>query len=501
MTQTDAEPSVLAPPAARGLLLAMGVNAFGYGTTIPFILLYLNTHQHISFGVVTLAVSCAGIAALLVAPVAGSAIDHFGARGVYIAAALAKIGGPALLIVMQHPWHAFVALAINAAGDGTARSALSTMLTQVSAPSIRQRVFSLQFMLFNAGVGFGGLIGGLLVDTGRQSSFTALFLIDALGFLIGAAIIAFVKLRPHAEEEDQDEDTQEPSGGLLTHWRSVLADPAMRWVCCCVFLIGALGYAQLNNGIPLFALNIAEVSPRTLGIAFAAATAVIVLSQLGTMRLLEGHRRTRAMACFGVFSALAFAFLGASGLVPGGAVAATLVVATTSIFALGETLWWPTTNAIISEIAPKHLRGRYISLSTMTFSGAMATGPLLVGVMFDAGLTWAYIAIVVLGGCAIFWSAHKIRAHISSVQDGLKPLPLNFVPTPVWAKASTQESAPPTVPTPSEQPAKPVEESRSLSEILARDAVPGTHVEPSRHRLNMRQIRRKARVRVGAGRR
>ena len=93
--------------------------------------------------------------------------------------------------------------------------------------------------------------------------------------------------------------------------------------------------------------------------AFAANTLVIVVLQLVVLPRIEGRRRTRVVAAMGVVWAFAWLALGLSGLVPGTLGAAVLVAACASVFALGETLLQPTIPALVNDLAPDHLRGRY----------------------------------------------------------------------------------------------------------------------------------------------
>ena len=75
----------------------------------------------------------------------------------------------------------------------------------------------------------------------------------------------------------------------------------------------------------------------------------------------------------------------------------TLAVSTV-IFALGETIWSPTAPALINSIAPDHLRGRYNSAQSLTWSLGATLAPLASGALIGAGrgVTWALLIAV---GC------------------------------------------------------------------------------------------------------
>ncbi len=53
-----------------------------------------------------------------------------------------------------------------------------------------------------------------------------------------------------------------------------------------------------------------------------------------------------------------------------------------STFALGETLWSPVAPALLNELAPEHLRGRYNSFQSLLWGVSGAIGPMITGLFF-----------------------------------------------------------------------------------------------------------------------
>ena len=94
---------------------------------------------------------------------------------------------------------------------------------------------------------------------------------------------------------------------------------------------------------------------------------MIVVLQLIVLRRIEGRRRTRVIALMGAVWAVSWVLLGATGLVSGTWAATLLVAACASVFAFGETLLQPTIPALVNDLAPDHLRGRYNAASSAAF--------------------------------------------------------------------------------------------------------------------------------------
>jgi MFS family permease len=281
---------------------------------------------------------------------------------------------------------------------------------------IRARYFGINFSLLNLGIGIGGIIGGFVADVDRLSTFQWMYLGDALSYLPSLFLIT-VPLR-HIGGPVERPDSGDESADVS--YLQVLRAPAMRTVTLLFFVSAFVGYGQLNAGMPAYARDIGEVSTRGLGFAFAANTLVIVLLQLVVLQRIEGHRRTRVIVVMSVVWAGSWALLAASGLAPGTAGATLFVAACASVFALGETLLQPTMPAIVNDLAPDHLRGRYNALTTISFQSASILGPVVAGFMIDQRLHLEFIAMLVLGCAATAWlSAVRLEPQLDDVANGI----------------------------------------------------------------------------------
>ena len=128
-----------------------------------------------------------------------------------------------------------------------------------------------------------------------------------------------------------------------------------------------MGYAQSEAGFTAYARLVGQVSTRTLGYAFAANTATIVLLQLLVLQRIEGRRRTGVILVLSVLWSLSWLMTGLSGLFAANAAAAALTIGGSAVFALGETLLQPTIPAITNDLSPDHLRGRYNAVMAGAF--------------------------------------------------------------------------------------------------------------------------------------
>ena len=110
-----------------------------------------------------------------------------------------------------------------------------------------------------------------------------------------------------------------------------------------------------------------------IGVIFFFNTTTIVCSQLWVLNRIEGKSRTKVMATVAVFWLAFWLILDAALALPKVLAIASLCVAMV-IFALGETMLSPVGPALVNEIAPEHLRGRYNAAAGLAWgvSGTLA---------------------------------------------------------------------------------------------------------------------------------
>jgi MFS family permease len=78
-----------------------------------------------------------------------------------------------------------------------------------------------------------------------------------------------------------------------------------------------------------------------------------------------------------------------------------LVAGCASVFALGETLLQPTIPALVNDLAPDHLRGRYNALSSSAFQLAAIIAPPVSGALIGHHLGNLYVGSLVVGSLLV----------------------------------------------------------------------------------------------------
>ena len=350
------------------------VNAFGNGITYPYVVIYLHNVRGFSLGTAGLVLATNGAMSLVASPLAGWLSDRIGGRLTLAGALVLMAAGISAFPLVREPWHAFVAMAVVGAGNGGFWPSQSTLLAGLAPETRRHAAYALQRVSRNLGIGLGGLTGGLIATTSDPTSFTILFLIDAATFLGFIAVLPFV---PDPELPPADE------GARPGRYRDVLRDRLLLGIVALNVAFVSAGYAQMEL-LPAFAKNEAHVSERGIGVIFLVNTLVIVFAQLPIARALEGRRRMPALALMTVLWATAWMIVLVGGVTLEAIAAASVFALAGLVFGLGECFQGPTQGALVADLAPPRLRGRYMALSTISWEIGFVIGPAIGGFVLDS---------------------------------------------------------------------------------------------------------------------
>jgi MFS family permease len=79
----------------------------------------------------------------------------------------------------------------------------------------------------------------------------------------------------------------------------------------------------------------------------------------------------------------------------------------------------PTIPALVNDLAPDHLRGRYNALSAGAFSLAAIVAPAIAGWLIGHALGAAYIAMLVVGCAAVIWVSLRLESQLPAEVNGV----------------------------------------------------------------------------------
>ncbi|CAL9503723.1 hypothetical protein SUDANB130_03492 [Streptomyces sp. enrichment culture] len=397
--------------AMRRIHVGNALSAFGLGFTVPYLYVYVAQVRGLGPMTAGMVLAVFAVAALIVLPLAGRAIVRRGALPVLLAALLTAAIGSLSLGLSASAATVLLSAAALGAGQAVMQPALATMIVDCSGPETRSRAFAMQFFLQNLGLGVGGLIGGHLVDPTKAGSFTLLFAIEAVMFLLLVVVMSTVRM-PRSPRIDGT-----PAQSAKGSWKQLLGNRAMVQLCVLGFVLFFACYGQFESGLSAYGVEAAGISTSTLGTALAANTLVIVVAQFAVLRFVERRKRSRVIASVGLIWAVAWAVAGYAGL--GGAsqeMATAAFVSTYALFGLGEAMLSPTLAPLVADLAPTGMAGQYNSAFALVKQLALAVGPAVGGPM-AASLHAPYIVVFLLFSLGITVLALRLGRRLTAVQD------------------------------------------------------------------------------------
>ena len=386
---------------AGGLL-----NSIGTGLVYPFLLIYLHNVRDIPLGLAGIAIGLTAAITVVATPVVGAAIDRYGAKTVLVLALLLMAVGWGLFPLVREAWHALVLGTVAGAGTAAFWPAQSTLLIGVVDPGSRDGAFAVQRITQNLGMAVGAVIGGLIASSADARTYELLFLLDAATFVAYAILLSAVRTPARSSVSE---------GEGPARYREVLRNRVFVAVIAINVLIVAAAYAQFDATLPVFAKNEVGVSEKGIGALFFVNMIVVALAQLPITRALAGRSRIRAIAASAWLASASFLLVVATVFwLEGGRALALLLVMTVG-FTIAETLHGATQSALVADLAPEHLRGRYLSLLTNTYALGFSIGPALGAVILAVSPTAVWIgASVILALAALALHAVEPRVPASA---------------------------------------------------------------------------------------
>ena len=250
-------------------------------------------------------------------------------------------------------------------------------------------------------------------DLTSSTSFVLLYVVDGLTFL--ALIPALWLLLPGVQTRPPGVQ-RSGHGEVRSGYAVVLRDRTFLRIWVLIALLVAAGFSQTLAAFPAFATDRGGISAAALSIAFAINTLIVVVAQLPVLRLMEGHRRTTGIVVACVLWVVAWSGTFFAGQLDGVAAVAGFCLAL-AVFGIGETFLAPSQSALVNDLAPDELRGRYNGLYTLAWTTGFLVGPAVAASALAAGRAGTLFAGLTLACGIAALGAVRVRIHLPAGTD------------------------------------------------------------------------------------
>ena len=376
------------------------INRLGAFVVI-YLAIYLTQALHFSQSQAGLVLGAYGIGGAVGTMTGGVLADRWGRRPTLLTA---QFGAAALMLALGFAdglgQLVTGALLLGLFAEAV-RPAFQAMMVDIVPDRDRVRAYSLNYWAINLGFAVSAVLAGFAA----QFDYLLLFVVDAGTTVITALISLFLLAETRPAHTGQRTAGRAARGG--PGLGAVFRDRVFLTFVALNFLV-VLVIMQHMSTLPI-AMTTDGLSPATFGGVIAVNGLMIVAGQLFVPKLIGGHNRSRVLALSTLIIGVGFGLNAFAGPV---ALYALSVVTWT----FGEMMGSPASSALIAELSPAALRGRYQGISSLSWSAGSALAPIMGGLVqqhLGSTVLWlgcAGIGIVAAAGQVASGPARERRA-------------------------------------------------------------------------------------------
>jgi MFS family permease len=360
------------------LWLALVVNRTGK-MVVPFLTLFLTRERGLGAFEVGLILAMNGVGYLLAGLMSGPMAERLGRKGLMIFALSLSACVLALFTVVEHPLLlALLALALSSVG-GMYGPAANALVGDNVPPSQRYRAFALLHWAANLGFAVAPVVAGLLAEL----SYLWLFVGEAL-ITLGCALLVAVTVedRPQPQAPAAQASAEAPQSG------SPMADRGFLAYCVLATGLGIV-FAQVDVALPLY-LGQAGIGEAEYGRIIGMNGLMIVFVQPLMSRVVPKLPAALTLVAGPLLTGIGF---GMHGL----GLDWRIQVAAVAVWSLGEVIWSPISQAIVSNFAGSGDRVRYYGAYNVFVGISVLAGPVLGAAALGLLGAWFWPVCVAVG--------------------------------------------------------------------------------------------------------
>ena len=378
------------PRPAWILFLGVFLNKFG-SFVVPFLTIYLK-RQGYSMADAGLAIGAYGAGHFVASGLGGHLADTIGRRKTIVLSMVSAAISMLLLSQARSLWSIIILTALAGLTGELYRPASSALLADLVPAGQRVTAFSAYRMAFNAGWAFGPATAGFLAERG----YFWLFVGDAITSVL-FGLVAFFAL-PRGVR------SREAESGWSDAFAVLRRDHKFHQVLAASFAI-ALVFFQISSTYGLFVTQLG-FSTATYGAIISLNGLMVVFCELPLSSI---TRRFPARRVIG----LGYALVGVGFALNALAHALPALVVAVIVVTFGEMLTIPVSVAYVADLAPAHLRGRYMGAFGLTWALGLTVGPSLGMALFHFGAAVLWLSCGALGFVAAAIILGEVRSRVT----------------------------------------------------------------------------------------
>jgi MFS family permease len=355
------------PKQIRLMFYGMLISTIGSSMIWPFLMIYVRQRVDMLLTQAASLMTINASVGIFAAMVAGPVTDHIGRKWVMVF----SLAGNGLVYFFMSNAHSYLAFALLMIFSGSFnplyRVGADAMLADLIPTEKRADAYALMRLSNNAGISLGPTIGGFISSV----SFTITFFCAGAGMLIYSLLLALFAYETLPKQAEFSQKTKMVLGG----YQQVLHDGQF------LAFVGAFVLAQMCATLiwilmPVYANGVYNVPESQYGFIPTTNALMVVFLQVFVTQITKRYRPLLVMM-LGTF----FYALGVGSVAIGHSFIGFLV--SIVVMTIGELILMPTASTYAASLAPQDMRGRYMSITGLTWSVAAGIAPILGGYLND----------------------------------------------------------------------------------------------------------------------
>ncbi len=378
------------PPQFWVVVGASFVDHLGGALLYPFFALYVTRHFDVGMTEVGILFAIFSVSEFFGSIFGGALTDLIGRKKVIIIGLIVSAFtsvGMGLVDRLELFYLMAVITGLFADMAGPARQA---MITDLLPEEKRADGFGIMRVAMNLTVAIGPAIGGFIA----ARSYMMLFAADAISSTITAFFFYKLVAETLPKATTKEEKEARPSfADSFRGYAKVFKDNAFI-IYMLLSMVITIVYMQMYGALPVFLRDIHQIPESGFGMLMSLNATMVVLFQFAITRKIGDRPPMLMLALGALIYAVGFVMYGFTGQYA-------IFMVAMAIITIGEMVVTPVAQALVAKFSPEEMRGRYMAVFGISWLIPGAIGPLLAGLVMDAGKPlWVWYASGILAAAA-----------------------------------------------------------------------------------------------------
>jgi len=355
------------PRQFKLMFWGMLISTIGSSMIWPFLLIYVKNQVNLPLSSITFLTSVNAVTGLFSALLAGPITDRLGRKWILVFS-LAGNGLVYLFYSQASTLPAFALLmALSGIFNPMYRVSSDAMVADLIPPDQRADAYALVRLSHNAGIAIGPSLGGLITVI----SYSIAFFIAAGGMIAYGILLILLATETLPTVHTSAQSYRATFAGYL----QVLKDrPFLSYIF--TFVLVQMSGVLMWVLLPVHAHDHFNIPENQYGLLPTTNALMVVLLQIFVTKI---TRRFPALPMMALGSLLYAIGVGSVAL--GKSLSAFWV--SMVVMTIGELILMPTASTYVARLAPPDMRGRYMSISGLTWNVSYGTAPVLGGYLSE----------------------------------------------------------------------------------------------------------------------